>query len=74
MDLIVVETVNACPFCGSALELVENNRYVWFGCRRCMRYVRREKKTVMRRFVDYRERRFDWVGVMAELYQLFCTK
>ena len=73
MDLIAVETVNICPFCGGVLELVEDDRYVWFGCRRCMRYVRRDKRMLVKRFVDYRERRFDWVGVMAELYQLFYT-
>jgi len=73
MDLIAVETVNICPFCGGVLELVEDDRYVWFGCKRCMRYVRRDKRMLVKRFVDYRERRFDWVGVMAELYQLFYT-
>ncbi len=71
MVFITVETVCTCPFCGGALELVEDAYYVWFGCKRCMRYVRREKKQIVRRFVDYRERRFDWVGMMAELYQLY---
>jgi len=71
MDLIVVETSNVCPFCNDVLELVEDERHVWFGCRRCMRYVKREKREVVRRFVDYRERRFDWIGMVAELYQLY---
>jgi hypothetical protein len=66
-----VETVNVCPFCGGVLELVEDERYVWFGCRRCMRYVRRDKKEVVRRHVDYREKRFNWIGMMAELYELY---
>jgi ssDNA-binding Zn-finger/Zn-ribbon topoisomerase 1 len=48
MDLIVVETVNKCPFCGGVLDLVEDARYVWLGCRRCMRYVRREKRTFIK--------------------------
>ncbi len=60
-----------CPFCGGALELAENDNYVWFGCRRCMRYVKREKRQIVRRFVDYRGRRFNWVGMMAELYRLY---
>ncbi len=71
MDLIVVETISKCPFCGSALELVEDAFYIWFGCKWCMRYVRREKRVIVRRFVDYRKRRFNWRGIMAELYQLY---
>ncbi len=70
MDL-VVETRSTCPFCGGALELVEDESFVWFGCKRCMRYVKREKKTFVKKFVDYRERRFNWVGMMAELYELY---
>jgi hypothetical protein len=69
MDL--TETVNICPFCGSVLELMEDATFVWFGCRRCMRYVKREKRQIVKRFVDYKERRFDWIGIMAELYQLY---
>ncbi len=71
MDLVVVETGSACPFCGGALELVEYESSVWFGCRRCMKYVKRDKRAVVRRHVDYRERRFNWVGMMAELYELY---
>jgi hypothetical protein len=62
---------STCPFCGRALELVENDNYVWFGCRRCMRYVKRGKRELVRRFVDYRVRRFNWSGMMAELYRLY---
>jgi hypothetical protein len=36
-----------------------------------MRYVRRDKREVVRRYVDYREKRFNWSGMMAELYQLY---
>ncbi len=71
MDLIVVETANVCHFCGGVLELVEDESSVWFGCRRCMRYVKREKRMLVKKFVDYREKRFDWIGIMAELYQLY---
>jgi tRNA(Ile2) C34 agmatinyltransferase TiaS len=63
-----------CPFCGGALELAENGNYLWFGCRRCMRYVKREKRQIVRRFVDYRGRKFDWVGIMAELYRLYTNR
>jgi RNA polymerase subunit RPABC4/transcription elongation factor Spt4 len=70
MDL-VVETVNTCPFCGDALELVEGASHVWFGCRRCMRYVKREKREMVRRFVNYREKKFNWSGMISELYQLY---
>ena len=70
-DMEAVTLVLKCPFCGGALELVENDNYVWFGCRRCMRYVKREKRQIVRRFVGYREKRFDWVGMMAELYRLY---
>ena len=70
MDMVVV-SANVCPFCGGALELVEDTTFVWFGCRRCMRYVKRDKKEVVKRHVDYREKRFNWVGMMAELYQLY---
>jgi hypothetical protein len=70
MDL-VVETMDTCPFCGGALELVEDAAFVWFGCRRCMRYVKREKREIVRRFVNYRERMFNWSGMITELYQLY---
>jgi hypothetical protein len=70
MDLIVVKTASVCPFCGGVLELVEDDAFIWFGCSRCMRYVKREKR-IVKKFVDYRERRFDWIGIMAELYQLY---
>jgi hypothetical protein len=36
-----------------------------------MRYVKREKREIVRRFVDYRGRRFNWSGMMAELYRLY---
>jgi len=71
MGFVSVETVNLCPFCGGVLELVEDEHFVWFGCRRCMRYVKRSKREVVRRFVDYRERKFDWSGMMSELYRLY---
>ena len=69
--MVSIETTTTCPFCGGALELMEDAAFVWFGCRRCMRYVRRDKREVVKRFVDYRERRFDWVGIMAELYHIY---
>jgi endogenous inhibitor of DNA gyrase (YacG/DUF329 family) len=68
--MMSIETT-PCPFCGGALELVEDKRYIWFGCRRCMRYVRREKRQIVRRFVNYRNKTFDWVGIMAELYHIY---
>jgi len=70
-DMEAVTLVLKCPLCGGDLELVENDNYVWFGCRRCMRYVKRGKRELVRRFVDYRVRRFNWVGMMAELYRLY---
>jgi hypothetical protein len=39
-----------------------------------MRYVKREKRTLLKRYVDYREKRFNWVGMMAELYQLYSRR
>ena len=36
-----------------------------------MRYVKRVKREIVRRFVDYRGRRFNWSGMMAELYRLY---
>jgi hypothetical protein len=67
----VVETVNTCPFCGGALELIEDDYHVWFGCRRCLRYVKRDKRAIVKRYIDYKEKRFNWIGVMAELYSLY---
>jgi hypothetical protein len=72
--MVAVDATNtyvACPFCGGVLELVEDESFVWFGCRRCMRYVRRDKREFVKRYVDYRGKRFDWVGMMAELYRLY---
>jgi uncharacterized paraquat-inducible protein A len=69
--VIVVKTVNKCPFCGCALELVEFPSHIWFGCIRCMRYVKREKRQIMRKFVDYRKRKFKWRQMMSELYYIY---
>jgi DNA-directed RNA polymerase subunit RPC12/RpoP len=66
-----VETSYKCRFCGGALELAEDSRYLWFGCRRCLRYVKREKMALVRRFVDRRKRRLNWRGMMSELYWLY---
>jgi phage FluMu protein Com len=63
-----------CPFCGGALELVEGASHVWFGCMRCMRYVKREKREMVKRFVNYREKKFNWSGMMAELYRLYTNR
>ncbi|WP_053240470.1 hypothetical protein [Pyrobaculum islandicum] len=71
MGLVYVDTVNTCPRCGGVLELVEDDRFIWFGCRRCMRYVKREKREVTKRYVDYVKRKFDWRGMMNELYELY---
>ena len=71
MGLVSVATATVCPFCGYILELVEDASSVWFGCRRCMRYVKRDKREIVKRHVDYRERRFNWSGMMAELHQLY---
>ncbi len=71
MNLFAVETTAICPFCRGVLELVEDESYIWFGCRRCVRYVKREKRALIKKFVDYRQRRFDWIGIMAELHQLY---
>jgi hypothetical protein len=68
MEVVLLHT---CPFCGGVLELVEDDNYVWFGCRRCMRYVKREKRQIVRRYVDYKKKRFNWSGMMAELYSLY---
>jgi len=72
MEAVLLHTT--CPFCGGALELAENDNYVWFGCRRCVRYVKREKRQIVKRFVDYREKRFNWVSMMAELYHLYTNR
>ncbi|ACB39644.1 hypothetical protein [Pyrobaculum neutrophilum] len=71
MGLISVETASVCPSCGGPLELVEDGVFLWFGCRRCMRYVKRGKRDFVKRFVDYRSRSFNWSGMMAELYRLY---
>ena len=70
-DMEAVTLALKCPLCGGALELVEDATFVWFGCRRCMRYVKREKRQIVRRYVDYRKKRFNWIGMMAELYHLY---
>jgi transcription initiation factor IIE alpha subunit len=72
-DMEAVTLVFRCHFCGGALELVENDNYVWFGCKRCMRYVKREKREMVRRFADYRKKKFNWSGMIAELYRLYIS-
>jgi len=71
VGFLAIETSYRCPFCGGALELAEDDYHIWFGCGRCLRYVKREKKGVVRRFVDYRKKRFNWRGMMNELYKLY---
>lgn len=71
MDLTVVEVANRCPFCGGTLEIVEDKSYVWFGCRRCLRYVKREKRELAKRYVNYSAKLFNWRGLMEELYALY---
>lgn len=73
MDLTTVEVGARCPFCGGFMEIVEDDRYLWFGCRSCMRYVKREKRDLVRRYVNYGARIFDWRGLMAELSRLYET-
>ncbi len=73
MDLLAVEVASRCPLCGSAMEIVEDNTYVWFGCKRCLRYVKREKRELARRYVNYSVRLFNWRGLMEELYALYLS-
>ncbi|ABO07998.1 hypothetical protein Pcal_0571 [Pyrobaculum calidifontis JCM 11548] len=68
-----VATTYRCPLCGGALELMEDGRYLWFGCWRCKIYVRREKGELAKKFVDYRRRRFMWSQMMEELYRIFMS-
>ncbi|MGK0550325.1 MAG: hypothetical protein ABWU84_12020 [Pyrobaculum sp.] len=67
----VITTLLRCPSCGGALEILEDEYYVWFGCRRCLRYVRRGKRELVRRYVDYSARFFNWRGLVEELYALY---
>ena len=53
------------------MEILEDEYYVWFGCRRWLRYVRRGKRELVRRYVDYSARFFNWRGLVEELYALY---
>lgn len=67
----VAQLAVSCPYCGETLEIVEDRSYVWFGCSRCLRYVRREKRELARRYVNYPARFFNWRGLIEELYTLY---
>ncbi|MEM1598568.1 MAG: hypothetical protein QXP31_11780 [Pyrobaculum sp.] len=69
--VFAVEFEYVCRHCGGRLELVEDENFVWLGCKSCMRYVKRGKKELVRRFVDYKNRRFLWASMVAELYGLY---
>lgn len=62
-----------CPFCGGFMEIVEDERYLWFGCRSCMRYVRREKRELVRLYIARRGRGgvFYWREMIDDLYRLY---
>jgi hypothetical protein len=63
-----------CPFCGGALELVEGASRVWsrlVWMQAVHEICQEREKRDVRRFVDYRGRRFNWSGMMAELYRLY---
>ncbi|MEZ0319033.1 MAG: hypothetical protein ABWK05_03435 [Pyrobaculum sp.] len=71
--VFVVEVEYTCRYCGGRLELVEDENFVWLGCKSCMRYVKRGKKELVKRFVDYKNRRFLWTSMVTELYGLYET-
>ncbi len=71
MDLFTLEIGARCHICGAALEFIEDGEYVWLGCRRCMRYVKKEKRSLVRRYFDYRARRIDWRTMIHELYEIY---
>ncbi|MEM0369790.1 MAG: hypothetical protein QXE80_03730 [Pyrobaculum sp.] len=70
-EFTVTYTTYRCPFCGAALAFIEDGEYVWLGCRRCLRYVKRKKSEIVRRYVNYSVRLFNWRGLMEELYALY---
>jgi hypothetical protein len=62
-----------CPFCGRALELVEDGERVWFGCAGCLRYVVASKCELVRRYINRKRRVFNWRGIVLELYSLYAS-
>ena len=54
------------------MEIIEDERYLWFGCRSCMRYVRREKRELARLYIR-RGRIFYWREMMGDLYRLYSS-
>lgn len=71
MEFLAVEVASRCPFCSGAMEILEDEKYVWLGCRRCLRYVKRDKRELTRRYVNYKRRFFNWRRLMAELYAAY---
>ena len=70
-EFTVTYTTYRCPFCRGALVIVEDESYVWLGCKRCLRYVKRDKRELTRRYVNYKRRFFNWRGLVEELYALY---
>lgn len=48
--------------------MLEDKDFVWFGCVNCWRYVKRSKRDLLRRFVDYRSGKFMWSDMLEALY------
>lgn len=71
VDVLVLYTKFQCPKCGGSLELLEDETYVWLGCKHCMKYVKRNKRDLVRQYVNYRDRTFRWADMMSELYSWF---
>ncbi|MEM1568945.1 MAG: hypothetical protein QXI84_10730 [Thermofilaceae archaeon] len=57
------------------MEIIEDEKYLWFGCRSCMRYVRRRKAELARLYIRRRGRGgfFDWRGMVEELYHIYAS-
>jgi hypothetical protein len=70
----IVETAYTCHICNGPLELMEDKHNVWLGCKRCVRYVKRDKIVMMRRFIDRRKRKFYWRQMLDELYYIYTRR
>ncbi len=68
--MVSVVTDMKCPTCRTPLVLMEDKRYVWLGCDKCLRYLRYRKDRMIRGFLNYGDR-LDWRGMINYLYERY---
>ncbi len=59
-----------CPFCGSALEMIEDDRHIVIRCPECRRYIKVSKRYFLRNYIDYNDGNVEvnWSEFIRDIY------